>query len=272
MIQSTLPSPDLFAAARGSGNFEQEPPVARTTDAVRSGVGGVLRSVYEDQHDILEAIRQLHCPEGYEADLTFGNGSFWKRLPRPKYCFDVTPLHEGVVQSDSRMLPLAPASLSNAVFDPPFLTYVQAGRAHKEGKVAMTARFGGYYRYDELEDHYRDTISECYRVLRPKGKLVFKCQDIIHNHRMHCTHVKVIQMAEIEGFRLADLFVLPARHRMPSPQRGIQRHARIFHSYFLVFERDASTGGGGAELGANKSKRGTKSGASSQNKQLCNNA
>lgn len=142
-------------------------------------------------------------------------------------------------QADSRLLPLAPASLSNAVFDPPFLTYVKQGREHND-KVKMTSRFGGYYTYEELEDHYRDTLSECYRVLKPKGKLIFKCQDIVHNHRLHCTHAKVIWMAEIEGFRLADLFILPARHRMPGPQKGIQRHARIFHSYFLVLERDAS--------------------------------
>ena len=119
MIEDDLQRGDLFAPRLV---MERRTRAARGTheDAVRSGMGGVLRSVYEDQHDILEAIRQLHCPEGYEADLMFGNGSFWKHLPRPKYCFDVTPLHNGVVQADSRMLPLAPASLSNAVFDPPF--------------------------------------------------------------------------------------------------------------------------------------------------------
>ncbi len=196
----------------------------------------VLRSVYESQDSILSAIQQLHCPDGFEADLTFGNGQFWNKLPRPKYCLDVTPLHPGVVEADSRLLPLAPASLRNAVFDPPFLTYVRAGREHN-AKVKMTSRFGGYYTYEELEDHYRDTISECYRVLRAKGKLIFKCQDIVHNHKLHCTHARVIWMAEIEGFRLADLFILPARHRMPGPQKGTQRHARIFHSYFLVFTK-----------------------------------
>ena len=27
-------------------------------------------------------------------------------------------------------------------------------------------------------------------------------------------------------------------NQMPSPQKGKQRHARIWHSYFLVFERN----------------------------------
>jgi hypothetical protein len=201
----------------------------------------VVRSVYENQEDILRAILRLHCPDGFDADLTYGNGSFWKRLPRPRLCFDITPLAEGVIEADSRLLPLEPATLGNVVFDPPFLTYVKNGRDHKAGAVQMTKRFGGFYKYEELEDYYRDTISECYRVMKPHAKLVFKCQDIIHNHKMHCTHFRTILMAEAEGFRLADLFVLVARHRMPGPQKGTQRHARVWHSYFLVFERDGKS-------------------------------
>lgn len=195
-----------------------------------------VRSIYGSNEQILCAIASLHCPEGFQCDMTFGNGSFWKTIPRPALCFDITPLHDGVVQADSRMLPLESSSLDNAVFDPPFLTYVRSGRDHND-KVVMTSRFGGYYSWDELEDHYRGTLSEAARVLKSGGKLVFKCQDIIHNHRMHCTHVCVIQWAEFEGFRLADLFVMYAKHRMPGPQKGKQRHARIWHSYFLVLEK-----------------------------------
>jgi len=199
---------------------------------------GVIRSVSESQREILESIQRLHCPEGFEADATYGNGAFWNGLTEPKYKFDITPLKGGVIEADSRLLPLEPCSIGSLVFDPPFLTYVRNGREHKGGAVAMSKRFGGYYRYEELEDHYQESISEAYRVLRKGGRLVVKCQDIIHNHKMHSTHVRVIQWAEMEGFRLLDLFVLSAKHRMPSPQKGTQRHARIFHSYFLVFSKE----------------------------------
>lgn len=100
----------------------------------------------------------------------------------------------------------------------------------------MAARFGGYYSYDQLESHYKATMRECSRILKHKGVLVFKCQDIIHNHRMHCTHASAIEWAREYGFRLKDLFVLGAKSRMPSPQKGQQRHARVFHSYFLVLQ------------------------------------
>lgn len=196
-----------------------------------------IKSVSDSQDEILRNIRALHCPEGFECDMTYGNGAFWKNLPRPEHCFDITPQKPEAVEADSRCLPLDAESLGNCVFDPPFLTYVRNGRGHKDGKVAMTARFGGYYTYAELEDHYRDTISEAWRVLKRGGVMVFKCQDIIHNHRMHCTHCNVINMAATEGFRLLDMFVLTAKHRMPGPQKGTQRHARIYHSYFLVFRK-----------------------------------
>lgn len=197
----------------------------------------VIRSVYEDQDSILNGIIRLYCPDGFECDMTYGNGSFWKNIPRPKYCFDISPQKPEATQADSMMLPLERNSLKNCVFDPPFLTYVKNGRDHNGGSSVMTARFGGYYTYDELEDHYRHTLSEAWRVLIPGGIMVFKCQDIIHNHKMHCTHYRTIMMAEMEGFHLKDLFILPAKHRMPGPQKGTQRHARIFHSYFLVFEK-----------------------------------
>lgn len=195
----------------------------------------VIRSSDDDQDRILGGIIKLHHAEGFDADLTYGNGCFWRALPAPALKFDIDPQVAGVVKASSTNLPLADDSLSCVAFDPPFLTYVAGGREHKDGSVAMTSRFGGYWTYDELLDHYTKTIKECRRVIRNKGLLVFKCQDIIHNHKMQCTHNNVINMAAACGFSLVDLFVLNAKHRMEGPQAGKQRHARVFHSYFLVF-------------------------------------
>lgn len=206
-------------------------------ESAKSEGQDVIKSVYSKQDQILKAIISLHCPEGFQADLTYGNGSFWKALPEPPIRFDIEPQKNGVTKADSRQLPLKSNSLSNAVFDPPFLTYIKNGRTHKDGKVAMSARFGGYWKYEELIDHYTRTLLEVKRVLRSGGHLVMKCQDIIHNHRMHCTHQKTIEIAERVGLRLKDLFILPATRRMPSPQKGQQRHARVFHCYFLVLEK-----------------------------------
>jgi hypothetical protein len=194
-----------------------------------------VRSVYFEQDDILRGIMRLYSPEGFDCDMTYGNGVFWRNLPPPRLKFDIYPRADGVAQACSRMLPLEPMSINSLVFDPPFLTYVRSGI---DSNMIMAKRFSGYWSYEELEEHYIDSISEAYRVLRPGGIFVFKCQDIIHNHKMHCTHANVIHWAEIEGFRLLDLFVLPAKRRLPSPNKsGTQKHARVFHCYFLVFQR-----------------------------------
>lgn len=195
------------------------------------------RSVSYDQHEILDWIKHLHCPDGFDVDATWGNGKFYKCPTQwPAKRFDIDPTRDDCDVASSDNLPLADRSVSSVVFDPPFLTYVRAAR-DGNGSMIMAKRFSGYWRYDELADHYQKSLAEFARVLRPKGVVVFKCQDIIHNHKMHPTHLNVVEWAAEYGFRLKDLFVLPAKHRMPRPNRkGPAKHARVFHSYFLVLE------------------------------------
>ena len=198
----------------------------------------IVKSFSFDQNEILKGILQLHCEdETFEIDLTYGNGNFYKEIPKPKYKIDIDPQEEGVLKQSSVQTSFKSNTFKSVIFDPPFLTYVSRGRVGN-GKMVMSRRYSGYWKYTELEDHYQKTLDEVNRILVNKGILVFKCQDIIHNHRMHSTHTKVIQWASERDFRIKDIFVLGAKHRMPSPQKGIQRHSRTFHSYFLVFERN----------------------------------
>lgn len=201
----------------------------------------MIRSVDYDQAYILKSIMELCNISRFGADLTYGNGKFYESIPKPIHRFDIDPQpgHD-VLKFSSDKVPPPDGSLKSLVFDPPFLTYVRAAR-EGNGNMVMAKRFGGYWRYDELEKHYKDTIKEAHRVLGIKGVMVFKCQDIIHNHKMHCTHMNVMEWAK-GYFRLKDLFILPAKTRMPIPQqkgtkKKVQKHARIHHSYFMVLER-----------------------------------
>ena len=193
-------------------------------------------SVWSDQLGLLAAIEALHVPGGFEVDLTYGNGAFWKGRSRPPIRLDLEPLTGVAVQADSAAVPLRTGSVGSVVFDPPFLTYVRAGRSGN-GSMLMARRFGGYWRYDELARHYVATLIEIHRVLRSNGVVVVKCQDIVHNHRLHPTGANVLHWAARVGLRLVDTFLLVADHRLPRPNRGLQRHARIHHSYFHVFRR-----------------------------------
>lgn len=200
----------------------------------------MIPSVSYDQKEIISWIMELCGIDRFCADVTYGNGQFYKSIPEPVRKFDISPQVDGVEQSCSTKLPVDDCAFKSLMFDPPFLTYIKAAR-EGNGDMVMAKRFGGYWRYDELEAHYRGTIDEAHRVLSKKGVLVVKCQDIIHNHKMHCTHVNVVNWANGK-FRIKDLFVLPAKHRMPMPEKDgekkrKQKHARVHHSYFLVFEK-----------------------------------
>ena len=198
----------------------------------------LVKSTNYNQLKILEDIKRLYLNgKNFDSDLTYGNGAFYRKSTNPKYCFDIEPLDGHVIEACSTNVPLHDASIKSAVFDPPFLTYVRAARKGN-GNMIMSGRFSGYWAYGELEDHYRATLKECSRILEKKGIMVFKCQDIIHNHKMHATHINVVNWAEEHGLRLKDLFVLNAKRRLPAPNRkGKQKHARIFHCYFLVLEK-----------------------------------
>lgn len=198
----------------------------------------MIKSVSGDQNEIIQSIMHLCGIDRFDADLTYANGGFWKNLPQPAMKFDIDPQTSDTVYANSTDLPLPQSCVNSIMFDPPFLTYVKQGREHDS---IMAKRFGGYWKYDELEAHYTGTISEAHRVLNDKGVFVIKCQDIIHNHRMQCTHLNVMKWAEGK-FRLKDLFILTAKHRMPMPskegeQKRVQKHARIHHSYFMVLEK-----------------------------------
>ena len=200
----------------------------------------MIKSVYYDQTDILKSIMELCGIERFCADVTYGNGKFYSDINEPGLKFDISPQGPGVIESCSGNLPLKDNQIKSLVFDPPFLTYVRAAR-EGNGNMIMAKRFGGYWRYDELEKHYRESLIEANRVLDKKGIMAFKCQDIIHNHKMHCTHLNVMEWSK-GLFRLKDLFILPAKSRMAIPQqegtkKKVQKHARIFHSYFMVLEK-----------------------------------
>ena len=58
-----------------------------------------VRSVYFDQSEILAGIIKLHAPDGFDCDMTYGNGSFYKNIPEPKHKFDIDPQSDDVQQS-----------------------------------------------------------------------------------------------------------------------------------------------------------------------------
>ncbi len=82
--------------------------------------------------DLFPKILALHVPEGSSvADVTYGNGVFWRNIPPDKYNLLATDLKTGV---DCRHLPYHAASMDCVVLDPPYMEgLLRATDEHRAG-------------------------------------------------------------------------------------------------------------------------------------------
>ncbi len=163
-----------------------------------------IKSVSYDQQEILSNILTLYVAGNtFDCDATYGYGEFYSGLiARPKLCFDIDPKKPEATHGDSRALPLASASIKTLMFDPPFMV-------NTDGRSGLLARnYGAYQTITALREHYQTSLDEFARVLRPRGILVFKCQDFVHGRSNYFIHDEVLQMAKASGFKAVDLFIL----------------------------------------------------------------
>lgn len=197
----------------------------------------VIKSVYDDQDELLAAMVGLHSGGTVECDPTFGRGLFYRyMLEVPRFRFDIAPRRRGVVAADVRWLPLRDAAVGSVMFDPPFLDGAFTARRRLTGTMASKySSVPGQVK--DLIAFYGESIAEIYRVLKPGGIFYFKCQDIVDGRRNAFVHVNVHHIAVEVGFEVRDLFILLAKSRPIQHNLYKQVHARKYHCYFWVFKK-----------------------------------
>lgn len=222
-------------------------PSMSTKKRVQSGEATtdvVVSSYFEGNMEVFPRILELHVKKGSRiADVTYGKGVFWRNVDLTQYELLTSDIATG---TDSRNLPYESESLDAVVFDPPYMeglyrrdtTHLAGGGSH--------AAFREYYSngaatnhpikyHDQVLDMYMRSAKEAYRVLRPEGVFIVKCQDEVSANRQKLTHVELVYGYELLGFYCKDLFVV-TRLNKPAVSRLLrQEHARKNHSYFLVF-------------------------------------
>ncbi len=185
--------------------------------------------------DIFPQILDLYVPPGaVVADVTYGKGTFWKRVTPGKFKLLPTDLMTGV---DFRKLPYEDGSIDCEVVDPPYM-HASGNSAYGDGSHAA---FETAYRNNEKDGTHEAVLAlyfgaakEAWRVLRSDGILLVKCQDEVCANRQRLTHVEIINELTTLGFVVEDLFVL-VRSGRPSVSRMLkQLHARKNHSYMIV--------------------------------------
>jgi len=196
----------------------------------------IIRSVFDNQHDLIKGIMSLYNIDRFDLDPTYGKGGFYRDgiVSEPIARFDINPQFEYVGEADCCDLMIASGSIQSMIFDPPFIA---SGR-NKEDTGIIYGRFSKVPgNMSELLSFYSRSLQEFYRVLEMDGLLVFKCQDVVHAGKNYFTHVHIYNVAQRMGFRPVDLFVLVSSSRMSQWNMKKQRHARKYHCFFWVFRK-----------------------------------
>lgn len=230
--------PALFELDESLTGGRRKPPDGITTSAL------IFSAYVAANADVFEKVLRLHVPKGSKvADVTFGQGVFWRRIPKEDYRLVPSDIQSGV---DCRNLPYKSGSFDCVVLDPPYMEGLfRRSKSHLAG-AGTHAPFRHYYSngaetnggpkyHQAVLDLYFKAGREAYRVLRPEGVLIVKCQDEVSANTQRLTHVEIINEYQRLGFYTKDLFVVVRPNRPAVTRTKGQVHARKNHSYFLVF-------------------------------------
>ncbi|PYK65402.1 MAG: DNA modification methylase [Verrucomicrobia bacterium] len=218
----------------------------KKTSRVARGVATneLIFSAYQATNDeVFPHVLKLYVPEGsLVADVTYGKGVFWKQVPETAYDIRASDLRSGV---DCSKLPYGDTTIDCVVFDPPYM-HTPGGTAHQNHQ-----NFEHYYNnngtqntskkyHEAVLDLYFKGAKEAFRVLKPEGIYIVKCQDEVCSNQQRLTHVEIINELTQLGFVVEDLYVV-LRKNKPGVSRILRQvHARKNHSYFLVFRKAKS--------------------------------
>jgi hypothetical protein len=196
----------------------------------------IISTISYSQQDIIKNIIKLHLKgENINLDPTYSKGNFYKKsgINQPLHKSDLYPQTNDTLKFNANDLDFKDCSISNIMFDPPFL----AGYTKDKPTGIMGERFHGFRYMRDVWSWYDECLEEFHRILNKKGVLIFKCQDTVSAGKQFFSHIHIINEAERLGFYTKDIFVLLAKNRIIGHNHKNQKHARKFHSYFLVFEK-----------------------------------
>jgi hypothetical protein len=203
--------------------------------------GPVVLTSYQCNNDFLlaQVARLYFRPGDRIADVTFGQGNFWKQIDLAEYRFHPSDLLT-VPQHpyDFRHLPYRSAEFDVHVFDPP---YMHQQRGHPRRRIHKTdyknLETTQAFSHVDIIQFYQDGMAEGHRILKPGGIMLVKCQDEIEKGEQKMSHIEIHNIAVFElGMEVGGILILT----QPSPLLHFGRSSRFAkknHSYLWVFRK-----------------------------------
>lgn len=202
----------------------------------------ILTCIEGTNADLFPLALEMYLKQGARvADVTFGNGVFWRGVHPQMYNLVASDIQDGLVAPapwyglpiqggvDFRRLPYENESFDGMVFDPP---YMNGGKGVKES-INKCYNNTGNMCHENVMALYLAGMLEARRILRRRGILFIKCQPAVADHKQHMTHAQIMTVAPMIGFSVEDEFVL-RQTTVPLMRHETQQHARKNHSYLLV--------------------------------------
>jgi ParB family transcriptional regulator, chromosome partitioning protein len=209
----------------------------------------VYSAIFGLSADVIPQILKIHVkPGSLIADLTWQNGSFWKKV-KPAARFhgndgggdyavigsDIRDCKGALLRSDARETPYRDSTFDCVVIDPPFGNF--STKPRRDGikeqynlETCMTP--------DGVKALYEAMIREADRILKPKGVLICKCQDGVNAGKQQWVAEHIFWYAKAHFFEADGRFVMipPGDPQVFHKDRP-QQHARCNFSMFWVFKK-----------------------------------
>lgn len=166
-------------------------------------------------------------------DPTYGKGNWWKDF-RPKDLVAHDIALDGV---DFRNLSYPNNSFDAVAYDPP---YVSVGGRTTTGIKDFYNAYGledAPLSPQGLQSYINTGLAEMYRVVKPKGYVLVKCQDYISSGKLWIGTYLTQEFALILGFKTIDRFEYIQSKGRPQPKGRRQVHARRNNSTLFVFQK-----------------------------------
>lgn len=182
-------------------------------------------------HMMVDCVRLGYLRKEWRTlDPTYGLGNFWTLWqPEVLHKSDKYTATMGVNDDDFRNLKWTDASFDAVVFDPPYKLNGTPSKSDKTYGVQVPTRW-----QDRLL-LMAQGLSECARVLKPKGFLLVKCMDQVVSGKVVWQTDLMTARARVCGLDKVDRLDFLTDPR-PQPHTR-QIHARRNYSTLLVFRK-----------------------------------